>query len=154
MMTAGQFATARRGGLTGYEAEFVKQKTAAGVPLSAVSRMLGRNIESLRDHATEIEPRGVVIEREAPPEPLAGLPSRARSIVTETITMHQVTVKHLLGPDRFPAVCHARHRAMYWLRVAGYHYPDIGRFLGGRDQSTVRRGICAHAKRFGLDVPA
>lgn len=162
-LTAGQFATARRGGLTSYEADFIRAKTEAGVPLSAVSRMLGRNIESLRDHAAEIEPRGVVFVTPTPVgprDPLDGVPKAAREVILAAADLVSLPVGVLVGRHQGRLETLARQHAMYQLRRVkdargrpAYSYATIARFLRRDDHTTVMHGIRAHATRCGLDVP-
>lgn len=58
------------------------------------------------------------------------------------------------GPGKEPRnISHVRQRAMYDLYETGkYSQSEIGRFLGGRDISTVWFGINAHARRSGAVV--
>lgn len=165
MMTAGQFATARRGGLTGYETEFVRQKTAAGVPLSAVSKMLGRNIESLRDHAAEVFPRGVVaikppppkVDRDAQegdggedviPEDFIGEPLRLARAV-----MGPVSASFILEANRSPDahLRDLRDGVVWRLHAAGFTATAIGRWLGV-EYATVAKVLQAYAERHEVSL--
>lgn len=163
MSLAGNFATARRGGLTGYEADFVRAKTSAGVPLSAVSRMLGRNIECLRDHAVEVQLRGVTYVKPKPADPVEffeTIPKPVRKIISRTAELCGIPETEIVGPNRNKLVTIARQHVMYELRrIKGsgggplYSFLEIGRFLN-RDHTTVMHGVDAHASRNGLDAPA
>lgn len=62
-----------------------------------------------------------------------------------------VTVDELKGQIRGRRVAWPRHEAMYEMYATGlFSLPQIGRYLGGRDHTTVYRGCRRHAERNGL----
>lgn len=81
----------------------------------------------------------------------------AALIVGQIAEREGLTLASMLKPagrDREPRkVSHVRQEAMYVLHETGkYSQCEIGRFLGGRDISTVWFGINAHARRSGATV--
>lgn len=79
---------------------------------------------------------------------------RIRAIAEEVAARHGYEVKDLIGPSRYKRLCAARFEAM-WLarrerRADGlylYSMPQIGRFFGGRDHTTVLNAIRRHEER-------
>ena len=69
-------------------------------------------------------------------------------ILAEVACKHRVSVKELLGRGRRPYVAWPRQEAMWRIRQTGrYSLPQIGAFLGGRNHTTVIRGVRAHERR-------
>ena len=57
-------------------------------------------------------------------------------------SFYNVKVKDLTGPRRHRAIAHPRHVAMYLSRQhTNFSFPDIGRFFGDRDHSTVMNAV-------------
>lgn len=79
-----------------------------------------------------------------PPRADARLSTR---ILYDVATRHNMTVQEMIGKDRRPRYIRARQEAMYLLRQAGYSYPQVGRFVGGRDHTTALHGERQHAAR-------
>lgn len=79
-----------------------------------------------------------------PPRADARLSTR---ILYDVATRHNMTVQEMIGKDRRPRYTRARQEAMYLLRQAGYSYPQVGRFVGGRDHTTALHGERQHAAR-------
>jgi chromosomal replication initiation ATPase DnaA len=71
----------------------------------------------------------------------------SRSIIRIVAQKHGITVQELLGQSRFAHIVHARQEAMHEMRLMGMSYHQIGRFMGGRDHSTVWHGVRAHEER-------
>lgn len=62
-----------------------------------------------------------------------------------------VTLDELRGEIRARRVAWPRHEAMYEMYATGlFSLPQIGRFLGGRDHTTVLHGCRRHAERNNL----
>lgn len=55
----------------------------------------------------------------------------------------------LRGADRCKGPSIARQEAMLRMHEAGHSYPEIGRFLGGRDHTTVQHGAKMARNRRG-----
>lgn len=75
------------------------------------------------------------------------------TIAAEIAAMHGVTVADQIGPSRIATIARARHHAMWRM----YQEPHlsltmIGRYLGGRDHTTVLYGIRRHQLRIDLQV--
>lgn len=65
-------------------------------------------------------------------------PRQSTQIVFDTARKHEISVDTLIGQSRKPKIIAARQEACYLLREAGYSYPQIARFIGNRDHTTVR----------------
>lgn len=83
-----------------------------------------------------------------------GCLSPMATIAGEIAARHGYTLSDLKGRSLLQPVVLARQEAMYWLyeeRLSDgrrrWSYPMIGRFLGGRDHTTVWFGARAHAAR-------
>lgn len=58
------------------------------------------------------------------------------------------SVAQLIGPCRSQSLARARQELMWILRRQGrWSLPQIGRFLGCRDHTTILHGVRAHQKR-------
>ena len=83
-----------------------------------------------------------------PREPVA-LPSIDRSVPLATISevlaecarVASVTVVDIVGPSRFAIVVRARQFAATVLRARGNSYPNVGRYIGDRDHSTIMHSV-------------
>lgn len=86
----------------------------------------------------------IPLARARPPEPLFD--------ICQTVgDAYGVTMEEIRGP-RGPRQLHPARFAFYHAaQRAGYSYPVIGRFCGGRDHSTVWDGVRRHAKRLSTD---
>jgi len=63
-----------------------------------------------------------------------------------------MTVEELVGPGRSRAIVHARSLAMYLARrLTGRSLDAIGTSFGGRDHTTVMRGVRSVTSRVGVD---
>lgn len=72
----------------------------------------------------------------------------ARSILREVAEDTGVSVDDLRGPCLKRHVAHARQEAMFRLYQTGrYSTVHVGRILGGRDHTTVSKGIRAREAR-------
>ena len=54
----------------------------------------------------------------------------------------------LIAPGRRQHVSVPRQAFMAAAIGAGFSYPQVGRFLGGRDHSTIIHGVEAHRRRY------
>lgn len=96
------------------------------------ARMAAANIERAARAAPEVV-------KPAPPFSIAGVVDAA-SLVTG------VSVDDLCSPSRFSKLVRIR-AAIYYITRPYYSFPHIGRFVGGRDHSTVINGMTI-AERF------
>jgi hypothetical protein len=153
----GEFATSRKGGLDAYEVAFIAQKLEAGIPVSAIAKMLGRPVQTIRDglppkfrEASRPErATAAPVQRQAVTADQVKwrpAPDRAKGIIREVCDAYCVTFGEITGDSRVRAVAHARHDAFNRLADAGFLLIDIGRFFR-RDHTTVMVGIRAHEKR-------
>jgi chromosomal replication initiator protein len=81
-----------------------------------------------------------------------GVPDRAAAILADVAAEHGVTVAEIIGPSRKPKIAYARFHAEAALRAltmangAPPSYPMIGRWLGGRDHTTIIHGCARWAQ--------
>jgi chromosomal replication initiator protein len=84
--------------------------------------------------------RGVVTI--PPPKP------RMAEIAAMVAERHGLSLDTLRGPQRCRRVAHARQEAMALIYAQGrFSTPQIGRYFGDRDHTTVLYGINAHKAR-------
>lgn len=78
-------------------------------------------------------------------------PSRMVRIATSVGRKHKVHLDDMRGARVFRKLSYARHEAMYLIYQSGvFSLPQIGKFFGGRDHTTISAGIEGHAERSGL----
>ena len=76
-----------------------------------------------------------------------------RQITTEVAAERGVSYADLVMPDSVPgarafAIAHPRQEAMWRMKQTGkWSLPQMGRFLGGRDHTTILAGVRAHQAR-------
>ena len=71
-----------------------------------------------------------------------------REIIADIAGLYGFTVEELTGPGRTKGVSNARQHAMYLMAQQQHlSLPQIGRFLGNRDHTTVLHGVRAHKAR-------
>lgn len=69
-------------------------------------------------------------------------------ILDEISLLYGFSVAELRGPGRTKEIAHARQHAMYLMAQQKHlSLPQIGRYLGGRDHTTVLHGVRAHKAR-------
>lgn len=77
--------------------------------------------------------------------------SNAKDVLKAICRHRGVTMSEMLSERRFLPLVHARQEACYWIaRMSTLSLPAIGITMAGRDHTTVRHGIIAHARRSGL----
>lgn len=164
----GEFATSRRGGIA-EDYDFIMRKALAGVPASAIARMVARSVDEVRQvialNAQAIEPRAsafVPPARKKPAKPLPWrqwkprsrvsnkrpLPPFARSIVEQVAARYEYTLEDVIGRRKFGNLPDVRNEAYHALYKAGrgYSYPLIASWFDGRDHSTVHSGVRKHSE--------
>ena len=79
-------------------------------------------------------------------------------VTAEVAEKHGLTLADLVGPSRTKYISHARFEAMWLLyqqrRPDGSRrlsMPQLGRFFGGRDHTSVLHGIRRHEQRIAAD---
>ena len=81
-------------------------------------------------------------------------PVREKEIIRECAAEAGLPVAALKSASRKQVIVNARHKAMYRIRTeTTFTLPQIGRFFGNRDHTTVLHGCRAHAARFHLPDP-
>ena len=86
-----------------------------------------------------------------PADYLTALQSRRRmfNMAAFMANANGLTVDDFTGPERARHVSWPRQEFMLAAHEAGYSMPQIGRFLGSRDHTTILHGIRAARKRRG-----
>jgi len=70
------------------------------------------------------------------------------AITRQVSDKHGISIALLRGFGRTRSVVAARHELMWRIREeTGNSYPEIGRFLGDRDHTTILHGYRQHAAR-------
>jgi chromosomal replication initiator protein len=70
------------------------------------------------------------------------------AIVDRVAARHGLTLADLLGQSRIWRIARARQAAYAAIRIElGWSLPRIGRLFGGRDHTTILKGIRAHERR-------
>jgi chromosomal replication initiation ATPase DnaA len=77
-------------------------------------------------------------------EPRRALISELAVIVSQK---YDLSVADLRGPDRHFKIAHPRQHLMLLAHDAGHSTGKIGRYLGGRDHTTILHGIKAARER-------
>lgn len=78
---------------------------------------------------------------------------RMRDILKDVAKRHGFNKRDLIGARQTRDVCAARQEFCYLARTqADKSYPQIGRFLGNRDHTTIIHAVRQHAKRWGLPL--
>lgn len=89
------------------------------------------------------------------PEAIAGAASSGRlsldAIVAQEAARADLLPGDIIGPSRLKHIVAARTLAMIRAREAGYSMIAIGRYLGGRDPSTVRDTVALALRRAAPD---
>lgn len=147
----GEFATARRGGLDTYEVRFIGEKRERRVADAQIAKMLGRSLSMVRSlDLVALEPP--VTEVRIPRQSALG------EVGAAVAERHGLSIKDLIGPSLKRPITLARQEAFwccYQLRAASgarrFSQPQIGRFFGNRDHTTVLFGIQQHEWRMLSD---
>lgn len=87
---------------------------------------------------------------------------RTMAVILADVARHYgLTIEELKSPSRAYRISHPRQEAMWLMRQqlrpdgsSRYSYPQIGRFLGGRDHCTVIRGIRSLLARQAAETQA
>lgn len=72
---------------------------------------------------------------------------KMQKICREVCLANELSLAELRGPSRCRYVAWPRQDAMRLLQDAGFSLPEIGRYLGGRDHTTILEGIRASKAR-------
>lgn len=154
----GEFATSRRGGIA-EDVEFIRAKAQAGVPISAIARMVGRNADDVRrvlaESVVAVKPRVTRKERLAqqaderksvrvlvsvrPPPPVA-------TVLLDIARQYRISVDELrYSAQRKGNVQPARRHAYYELYMTGrYTMEQIAKWFGMVHHDAVSRGVRQH----------
>jgi chromosomal replication initiator protein len=145
----GAFATARR-----FDAERARELLENGAPVQRVARMAGGSVadvqrlrQTVPSPVSEYLPVRCVLSLW---RGLIAVPLRTswKVVAQEVAGRHGVSLEELIGPSRLRVIAHARQEAFFVLYESGRATtPQIGRWFGGRDHTTVIHGIRAHKRR-------
>lgn len=138
------------------EVDFALAKFAKGVPLSAIANMMGRPVEKVRAILPEQGLRRapnlafkpwMVRSTDVAASENHYAPSWVRALVIGVAEKHGVTVNDIRSNSRKrKGITEARQEVMGRLYATERcSLTLIGRWLGGRDHTTVRHGVIAHA---------
>lgn len=73
---------------------------------------------------------------------------RARTLLEAVAADYGLTPDDLTGPCRMHRIAHPRQELMWLLyRQGNMSLPQIGRFLGGRNHTTIKHGVERHQER-------
>lgn len=101
-------------------------------PLESFTRSLRAGIELVLENGTGSP--ATVVECKSLPATM--------TIIRAVCDYFRVSSSALRGPRRTASIVHARHTAMYLLRVIREEsYPTIGKLLGNRDHTTALHGV-------------
>ncbi len=71
-----------------------------------------------------------------------------RDIATEIAEQNGFKLHDLVGVSRCQPVARVRHQAFHAIMATGrFSTPQVGRFFGGRDHTTIIHGVRRHAER-------
>lgn len=127
---------------------YARDKLDKGYPVSAVAKMVGRPVESLK---ALLEFRKAADLPVAVPAPLPPTPARLQdqamdAVCKPILTRNGFSLDDMLGPSRRFGLVDCRQEIMFALHAAGYPDHRIGKYLGGRDRSTIIHGRNAHRR--------
>jgi chromosomal replication initiator protein len=73
-----------------------------------------------------------------------------REAVTLIAKKHGVTVNDIMAPRRAKVIVAARHEAIHYVKAhTTWSTPQIGKFFGGIDHTTVLHAVKKHNQRLG-----
>ena len=79
---------------------------------------------------------------------LGGPKQKLSDIAADVAERHNLSVADLRGPRRTQYICDARHEAFYIaFKTGAFTRPQIGRYFGNRDHTTVDNGIARFKAR-------
>jgi hypothetical protein len=76
----------------------------------------------------------------------------ASQCLVEVANQTGYTIADLIGQSRTRPLAHARQFAYYSIYTQCRHLslPAVGRFMGGRDHTTIYHGLVKHCERIGV----
>lgn len=119
-------------------AEPEPEPTVRDILLISTQQLLTEQIEELPPQPVKIEPTEAAEEIDFARTPVW----IARKMLEEVADQTGFTAQQIVGPQRHVDLVAARHYLMWRLRrETTWSLPEIGRFLGGRDHTTVLHGV-------------
>jgi hypothetical protein len=82
---------------------------------------------------------------------IPGVPPRISAVLLQVADRNGIPAEVMLGKGRTPVVAQARHEAFYALKEAfpWCSWPQIGKWVGGREHTTAMHGAARHAELTG-----
>lgn len=127
---------------------------STGAEMIAHYAAIKRRREAMRAPAPKPKPRPVVCAPKIIPEPplVPPQPPEDRELVFRPLTMRQICnavsrrakigIRDIASTRRHANVVRPRQMAMYLIKtLTTFSFPQIGRFLGGRDHTTILHGV-------------
>jgi hypothetical protein len=141
---------------------FARKIEAKAMALQAIQAALQPQGAPVQPEEPSAPPAPVSDEPWPQPSPVKPLPFEQpnikpipwRVIAEEVACRHGLSVRDLIGTQRAAKVSVARHEAAYCIWSQGHSYAQVGRWLGGRDHTTIIHAVRRHAERNGLALPA
>lgn len=144
---------------------FIWAQKARGVPVSAVARMMGRNVADVAVvydapplvAVERAQPSDLAAQTPPPVDPAAPdrrpVPRRALDLVQPILDARGVSWAEVARPSKARRLTEARQAACATLREAGFSLTSIGAYLG-TDHASVHHGIRAHRARLTASASA
>lgn len=151
-MKGGEFATATRCSASDHIA-FIYEKALAGVPITAIAQMLRVSAGEVRALAPPVPPR--ISYGDAPVDytPPA-IPRRVQRIIDDVAGAYGLTAVDLTGDRKVRHFIAPRHEAFWRVRnETGFSFPQIGKFFGGRDHTSIMHGVRKHEALLRAEAP-
>lgn len=112
--------------------------TVRDILMVSTQQLLAEKIEELPPQPVKIEPTEAADDMDFTRTPVW----IARKMLEEVAEQTGFTKHEIIGPQRNVDLVAARHYLMWRLRrETTWSLPEIGRFLGGRDHTTVLHGV-------------
>jgi hypothetical protein len=97
-------------------------------------------------------PLGLLPDRPDPLRPLPDMPDRVRNIIRDVAKRHNISVAFMMSRSRMQPAVRARQEAEWLLYVVGegrWSTSLIGKWMGGRDHSTIIHSIKTASRWMG-----
>jgi len=131
----------------------MKKAYLDGVSDRDVATLLDRTVGSVQVKRSRLDINFPLPGRNGRDWILIGCRRTMADIIADVSRRTGVPVIEIRGLSRFKSISHARQIFMAEAYATGrFSLPQIGRFLGGRDHTTILSGIRRHAERTAQGV--
>lgn len=146
--------------------QFIWDRQQAGLPAHQIAKQIGRPILDVMKWMTSRDERRARLTGDGEDEVVVlslwrGLirmrprPQTMREVADEVCEQYGLSFSELIGPQRARYVSHPRQELMWRLYASGrFTLPQIGKFLGDRDHTTILHGVKACEARMAADLAA